>query len=88
MRRPDEVTIIPEGSRYQPGTLMGVGPGRCGCVLPRRPQPIEKVSIELEAFTNRASIALKAAHLVPDLGLKRLQRVFFNSLADYQNVSW
>ncbi len=28
-----EVSLIPEGSRSQPGMLMGVGPGLCG--LPR-----------------------------------------------------
>src|SRR5215212_5492026 len=35
MKKPDEVTIIPEGSRSQPGPLMGVGPGPC--VLPSTP---------------------------------------------------
>ena len=26
----EEVVIIPEGSRSEPGALMGVGPGPCG----------------------------------------------------------
>ena len=34
-RKSGEVVIISAGSRSQPGTLMGVGPGLCG--LPRIP---------------------------------------------------
>jgi hypothetical protein len=30
MRKQREVAMIPEGSRSQPGMLMGVGPGLCG----------------------------------------------------------
>ena len=46
----------------------------------RRVQPVEKVVIELVATTNRASKAPKAVYLVPNLGLERAQREFFNTL--------
>jgi hypothetical protein len=35
--------------------------------LPRTPQPVEKVGVELVATTNRAQNTPKTAYLVPDL---------------------
>jgi hypothetical protein len=50
--------------------------------LPRRPQRVEKVGIELIAIPNRAPRAPKSARLVRAFGRKRAPREFFNTLTD------
>ena len=54
--------------------------------LPRTPQHVEKVGIELIATTNRAQNAPKVAYLVPDLGRKRASREFFNTLTPSRHL--
>jgi hypothetical protein len=48
--------------------------------LPRTPQPVEKIGVELMAKGNRTWKAPKAVCLVPNLGRKQAPREFFNRL--------